>query len=594
MADFKCKICGGELVISRNDNTGTCKNCGAKTEVIANAVDTEKSKADVSNLVKRIFIFLEDGDFKNAYEYSERVLDIDVECTEAYLGKLMAEVGAKNQEELQNLNKPFNDNPNYHKILRFGNENLKKTLNEYINRINSKNEYLRKEGIYTNATRLMSNSTGAEDYRQAVNLFKTIPDYKDSADRIKKCLESADIVEKDQILESAKKEMQKGSISGYENAMRLLAVIPNWRDTEELNQKCIDEIERLKVEKEVRKKKAKKTLKDLLIASAVCVIIVVILAVIGMVINQTKITDKNNKTVESIEENVTKVIEVKDAEKESKEARKKIAKYCNLISVGEDHLVGLKSDGTVVAVGADSYGQCDVEEWEDIVAVSAGDGHTVGLKSDGTVVAVGNDYKGRCDVEDWKDIVAISAGFGCTVGLKSDGTVVAVGGNNDGQCDVETWNNIVAISTGGWAHTAGLKSDGTVVAVGDDSYGKCDVEDWEDIVAISADFFHTVGLKSDGTVVAVGENNYGQCDVEDWKDIVAISAGCSYTVGLKKDGTVVAVGNNFNGRCDVVEGWKDIVAISAGDSDIVGLKKDGTVVAVVVDGEWDVEDWDLF
>ena len=46
----------------------------------------------------------------------------------------------------------------------------------------------------------------------------------------------------------------------------------------------------------------------------------------------------------------------------------------------------------------------------DIVAVSAGDYHTVGLKSDGTVVAVGGNHYGQCDVADWTDIVAVSAG----------------------------------------------------------------------------------------------------------------------------------------------------------------------------------------
>ena len=68
------------------------------------------------------------------------------------------------------------------------------------------------------------------------------------------------------------------------------------------------------------------------------------------------------------------------------------------------HTVGLKSDGTVVAVGSNKYGQCDVSQWTDIVAVSAGGLHTVGLKSDGTVVAVGYNGDGRCDVGGWKNI----------------------------------------------------------------------------------------------------------------------------------------------------------------------------------------------
>ena len=266
------------------------------------------------------------------------------------------------------------------------------------------------------------------------------------------------------------------------------------------------------------------------------------------------------------------------------------------VSSGCSHTVGLKSDGTVVAVGQNYYGQCDVNDWKDIVSISTGGkslnrSYTIGLKSDGTVVAVGGNDDGQCNVSDWKDIVAINADNRRTVGLKSDGTVVAVGYNEDGQCDVSGWKNIVAISVGG-AHTVGLKADGTLVAVGYNEYGQCDVSGWKDIVAISVGFFHTVGLKADGTLVAVGYNGDGQCDVSGWNDIVATSAGNNHTVGLKSDGTVVAVGNNYAGQCDV-SGWKDIVAISAGDYYTVGLKADGTVVAVGDNdsGQCDVADW---
>ena len=80
--------------------------------------------------------------------------------------------------------------------------------------------------------------------------------------------------------------------------------------------------------------------------------------------------------------------------------------------------------------------------------IAAGWRHTVGLKADGTVVAVGLNFNGQCDVEAWTDIVAVSAGDGYTVGLKADGTVVAVGDNDDGQCNVEAWTDIVAVSAG--------------------------------------------------------------------------------------------------------------------------------------------------
>ncbi len=113
------------------------------------------------------------------------------------------------------------------------------------------------------------------------------------------------------------------------------------------------------------------------------------------------------------------------------------------------HTVGLKSNGTVVAVGDNEVGQCNVSGWKDIVAITAGWKHTVGLKANGTVVVVGDNRSGQCDVSGWKDIVAIAAGEQHSIGLKADGTVVAVGYNEYGQCDVSDWKDIVAVTAGG-------------------------------------------------------------------------------------------------------------------------------------------------
>ena len=64
--------------------------------------------------------------------------------------------------------------------------------------------------------------------------------------------------------------------------------------------------------------------------------------------------------------------------------------------------MGLKSDGTVVAVGYKKNGQCDVSNWTDVVALGAGNSHTMGLKANGTVVAIGANDRGQCDVSSWK------------------------------------------------------------------------------------------------------------------------------------------------------------------------------------------------
>jgi len=84
--------------------------------------------------------------------------------------------------------------------------------------------------------------------------------------------------------------------------------------------------------------------------------------------------------------------------------RKLITPYKVCISTSHHHTVGLKVNGTVIAVGHIYYGQCDTQDWRDIVAVSAGSWHTAGLKINGTVVAIGHNEYGQCNTLDWRDI----------------------------------------------------------------------------------------------------------------------------------------------------------------------------------------------
>ena len=265
--------------------------------------------------------------------------------------------------------------------------------------------------------------------------------------------------------------------------------------------------------------------------------------------------------------------------------------YNPIVAAGWAHTVGVKSGDSVIAVGDNEWGQCDVSDWTAISQVAAGYYHTVGLKSDGTVIATGwNDY-GQCDVSSWTDIVQVAAGYYHTVGLKSDGTLIAAGSNEYGQCDIGGWTDIIQVAAGGH-HTVGVKSDLTVVAVGDNTYGRCEVDDWTQIVQVAAGYYHTVGLKFDGTVVAVGRNDDGQCNVGSWTDITLVAAGGYHTVGRKLGGNVGAVGDNNFGQCNVGE-WTDISQVAAGGHHTVGLKSNGTVIAVGWNdyGQCDVDDW---
>ncbi len=271
--------------------------------------------------------------------------------------------------------------------------------------------------------------------------------------------------------------------------------------------------------------------------------------------------------------------------------RERIAPVQHIIAAGYTHTIGLRADGTVVAVGSNLNGRCNVSGWRDIVAV-AGSHQTVGLRSDGTVVAAGINSEGQCNVGGWRDIVAIAAGQNHTVGVHADGTVVTAGDNKNGQCNVSGWRDIVAVAAGR-EHTVGLRRDGTVVAAGSDYDGCCNVSKWRGIEAIAAGACHTVGLRADGTVIATGSNSARECAVSDWQDIATIAACYNTTVGIRSDGTVVV--SKIKKGLDA-SSWRNIVAVTVGYFHIIGLRSDGTVVytGVTDDGRCNVSNWKFF
>ena len=59
---------------------------------------------------------------------------------------------------------------------------------------------------------------------------------------------------------------------------------------------------------------------------------------------------------------------------------------------------GLRRDGQICIAGNDPVYHL-AESWTDIVALAAGLTHLVGLCSDGTVLAVGTNEEGQCDVD---------------------------------------------------------------------------------------------------------------------------------------------------------------------------------------------------
>lgn len=74
------------------------------------------------------------------------------------------------------------------------------------------------------------------------------------------------------------------------------------------------------------------------------------------------------------------------------------------ISAGNSTTAGIKSNGKVIlSSDLPSVKNSDVSKWENIISISLGSFYMTGLKSDGSIVAVGADY--YCDeLSDWTDI----------------------------------------------------------------------------------------------------------------------------------------------------------------------------------------------
>ena len=633
-------IRGIKKVIQKNETK-------PETVVKETVVQQIQGNTDTAPLLKRAFMFLEDGDFKSAEEYCEKVLDINPECAEAYLGKLMVDFKIGRKENLKNLDNPFSDNINYQKIMRFGDENLKNEISGYIEEINQRNENARIARIYNDAVGMMRMNTESS-YKEAKKNFESINGYKDSTELIEKCkTKIAEIKEAEKIEEAKRQEEEKRRIK------------------------------QLQIERENRERKAKT------IVCILAIIAVVIIAVINLLTRVVIPSVKYNNALElmqngNYEEAISVFTEVKGYKDSVKliDASKKNMKYEEAISLiksepslalemfeelgdfkdskdkckeviynqalsfmdaGQyedamqkfeevgfdfkdsedkykeiiynqaiDYMNSEKYDEAMQKfeeVGFDfkdsqeKYDEIELKAYNQAIDCMKAGKYSQAMK---TFEKLGFDYKDSQEKYDeakkkLKEYYqkssrkSISTGEFHTVGLKSNGTVVATGYNRDGSCNVSGWGNIVSVSAGGY-HTVGLKSDGTVVAIGRNRYGQCDVSGWTDIVAIATGYEHTIGLKSDGTVVAVGDNSKGKCSVSGWTDIVAISTSDSHTIGLKSDGTVVAVGNNKDGQCDI-SSWTDIVAIATGDSHTVGLKSDGTVVATGNNSNYQCNVW---
>ncbi|AEC01294.1 fimbrillin family protein [Parasphaerochaeta coccoides] len=355
------------------------------------------------------------------------------------------------------------------------------------------------------------------------------------------------------------------------------------------------------------------------------------------------------------------------------------------VSAGGSSTMILKKDGSLWATGRNEWGQlgdgtttnrttpvrvkasADYNDFmTDVKEVSIGTNHTMILKTDGTLWAAGYNNSGQLGVGDndnrrtpvqvMTDVEAVSAGGSHTIILKKDGTLWATGYNWFGQLGLgisgygtekktpmqvkasiapdDFMTDVKEVSAGG-DHTMLLKKDDTLWATGYNYYGELgldnsgsgttkntpvqvtsmNTEPSNPVTAFSAGGHHTMILKKNGTLWATGRNIYGQlgdgtttekttpvqvkastADNDFMTDVAAVSAGYHHTMIVKKDGTLWATGSNGNGELGVGDNtdrstpvqvkssggvgfMTDVAAVSAGIYHTLILKKDGTLWA---------------
>ena len=586
--------------------------------------ETVVTSANISTapLLKRAFMFLEDGDWDSADEYCEKVLDMDPECAEAYLGKLMVELRVKKRESLRDCAQPFDDRNDYKKAIRFADKELKAALSGYVEHINIRNENTRVEGIYNRARNLMAAKMSESAYKEAARIFETIRAYKDSAELAQKCYEKAEAARKDAILVAAKTKMTFEEIFACEAAIELLESIRGWKDADEQIILCRKKIEAIKAKKEadrIEKERkaelarieaeriAKKKKKIAIIAtSIICAVIAFVIVLNTVIIPYVKYNDaielmdagnvvdayETLIALGSYKDSADKANSIYHKYKFEKMLEKlkgaKVGDYVffgayeqdNNITNGKEDIEWLVlevKDGKVLLISQyaldckqynTSYTDvtwetCTLRKWlnEDFInSTFTADEKAmipaVTLSADENSKYSTNHSKATQDQVFLLSVTEANQYFSSDDARQCKPTDYAV--ENGAGFDSFNGNCMWWLrSLGDIQHIAAIVNRGV--------YGYMDVDVSSNAVrpAIWVDISGTEGMTSagwfeaDGTVVATGENTSGQCNVTNWTDIVAISAGVDHTIGLKADGTVVAVGSNRNGQCNV-SGWKNI------------------------------------
>ena len=218
--------------------------CGNKLKNSVNKQTVDNNDSKVQSLLKRAFTYLEYGDWLHADQYCEKVLDIDAECAQAYLGKLMAQLRIHKEDNMANLKETrISMYDNFKKAYRFGDSSFKMKLDSFAN-----------EAEYCHAIRYLERAETYSDFQSVYKLFMNISNYKDSAEKMSLCLKLSEEVRINEAQEKAKKEKiyqyaltckKENTIKDLQIAIEQFESIYDYKDSKFQISRCNSLIERV-------------------------------------------------------------------------------------------------------------------------------------------------------------------------------------------------------------------------------------------------------------------------------------------------------------------------------------------------------------
>ena len=176
-----------------------CKNeNGSNDEDAVNQAQENIYKANnptMNSLLQRASMFIEDKLWDDASQYADRVLDIDTENASAYLVKLMARCKAGTLDELGRLKTPLTIYPEYNRIIRFGNDEIKQQVQQCNEQCESTYAGFRER--YNHGIQILKEATTIAECNDAKKIFENIkPYYKAAEKAINSCHEKTQQLKK--------------------------------------------------------------------------------------------------------------------------------------------------------------------------------------------------------------------------------------------------------------------------------------------------------------------------------------------------------------------------------------------------------------